>query len=471
MSVARLVPHAAVGPGLFVAAAAAYLGLTATAGRFPHIDEVAYKAAGFHLAADGRWHAPELIGLIPAAVPVEEFWAGYPPVYTLAFAAAVWAAGMGWRTAALFDAVIHVGLAATAVWFTARITPAGRRAWAVGLAALAVGTVGRPDELGMTFGLIGLARLRTADSLWAVVRAGGWLGLAAATAPGAAVVHGLIGAIAVGRADARRVGVWGVIGAAVGLASLAPYELLHPGAVGQFFVHAQSYGRGWADGFAQAWRFGKHPLLMAVGLCLAAGLTAQTAGPGRAWAAGGIAGVLIVLATSPGRVTYLWYAGPVLIAAVAGWPTRAAVGVAVTAVGIGAVPTGVQTLALLTLPAGQGWAVNAAAVREAVPAGAVVVADEHWWSLAGHARVLDAHFARPPDWDRVDYGVLTGNGSGAAGQPRLPTSAALQTELAARFVVRSDTLNGRPLRVAGVRLTNSGYGFGAVVWARAGPPP
>src|SRR5262245_45287926 len=93
---------------LLVATLMTFLSLVAWRGRLAHIDEVFYKAAGYHWSTRGTFAAPELTGRLRWDPPIEQVFACYPPVYPFVFGLYTSVVGIGWRQVAMFDAMVHV---------------------------------------------------------------------------------------------------------------------------------------------------------------------------------------------------------------------------------------------------------------------------------------------------------------------------------------------------------------------------
>jgi hypothetical protein len=278
----------------------------------------------------------------------------------------------------------------------------------------------------------------------------------------------------------------GAVGAALAFASFLPLLHADSGALRQFFYHASKYRtRGFLPDLLVSWRHDKFSLILLALLLCSGPLLGRVAAPAskrplaRYWVVP-LLGVGFVLATSPSRSFYLWFTGPYLLAlTAAGWTAlranrqwrRLAVFGTVTAVALaaGMVPKLVQTLALWGLPADQSLAASEARLGELVPLGTTVATTDYWWVLAEGRHVVDLSCAqRALHWDHVQYVVINGRGSGRAGRPQsLPP--ALAAEVKAKFRVISWHLDDRPVRVLGWRLTNSSWGFGAVVFQRTHP--
>lgn len=473
---------------LFVTLASLYVVQTWFLGRFPHIDEVAYKAAGFHFANEGVWAAPEEVGLVKSRVGVEEFWAAYPPVYTATFALVVKLAGMGWQVCSLFDAVIHVLLGWATIRFASALGGKGWAKWLPGTLVLPLGTVGRPDELAMVFGLVALSDIGSTRQSLRVecLRHGLGIGLAAATSPGVGFALALV--ITVNAVMAwERHKLWSVIvtGLVAGLTFsllFGPVLLAHPGATDQFLAHARGYTADdkWTA-LLVAWRYGKWNLLCIGGLILTGGIlvalgrrsgTRQLAG----WWIGVTVATLWVLVSSPNRHPYLWFICPILLALTArsiqltsgvsaNSVTRGTIIVAAFAVALGSIPQFLDSIHLWSLPTEQTWRHNEPLVQSRIPPGSVVVTSTYWWSLAGRAEVLDVNFASPKNWDRATHVIQPGTRSGTVGKP-VGLRPGLNEVVEQSFVVSCNELNQEPLAVAGYPLTNSAWGFGPFIWTR-----
>jgi len=462
--------------------AAAYLALLMVFGRFAHTDEAFFKAAGREWALHGRFAAPELRGFYGLQPPVERVFFAQPPLYPFGFGLLVAAVGFGWRACVAYDALIHVALVLFTFVLAKRLSGSATAAGLSACMVLPLGTSSRPDELAMCFAMAaGLAVLRQPDASWRPIAAGVFLGLAAGASVGVAIVLGfgvavqlLSGAPPIGRRIIRLV-LCGVAAALTVAIVAAPILAAHPDAYRQYLGLASSQvGSGqWSADFQSAWRYGKG-IMVIEAVCLTVGLLAlMMRGSFRQWSEswlGAVIGVAFVALLLPSKYTYLWFVGPSLIAAcvalLAATQTTWARTAGVVALGIGWIlaSTGFawQTITMLTLPREQRIAVSERRVRALVPQGATVLAGEYWWSLAADRAVLDSYFAEYSDLSAIDYIVLTGNGTGEPGKAQ-PLKDSLDGVAAQEFVVVDDHLNRRPVTILGRRLTNSAWGFGALV--------
>jgi hypothetical protein len=170
----------------FAAVAAGWLTSALLVGRFPHTDEVPYKCPGLHWAREGYWAAPEIAGHLDVDPPVERIYAMYPPLYPAGFGLAVWCFGFGWRTCVLYDGLIHIALAVLTALLARRFGASAGAAWGMAVLVLFLGTLGRPDELAMCFGLSAVLVLRPGvagvGQRW--LAAACLLGCCGATSPG-----------------------------------------------------------------------------------------------------------------------------------------------------------------------------------------------------------------------------------------------------------------------------------------------
>jgi hypothetical protein len=114
------------------------------------------------------------------------------------------------------------------------------------------------------------------------------------------------------------------------------------------------------------------------------------------------------------------------------------------------------------MPEDQRMDVNVAMLRRTIPANAGVMTYDFWPALAGSMRMYSTE-AEPP-WSDVDYLVLTGNGSGAPGQPQTlrPEQLAYVRE---HFVPVLDRLNPQPFALGPIR-THSAWGYGPLILRR-----
>jgi hypothetical protein len=466
-------------------------------GRFAVTDEVFFKAAGRNWAETGRFAAPELKGyfsnvLVPPATDV--FFA-YPPLYPFLFGVYTKVVGFGPRSCILYDVIIHLLL----VWCGALVA---RLVFGVpwsasvlcGALLLPLGTVGRPDELGIVFALGAALALRTQVPLKFGVPIGGMLlGFCCATSLGACLFLGsLVGCEVTLRERSysrklRNLAITALIGIVVLAVCVAPILVVHPLAYRQLastsssqsvFGNANSGGyHGSGRSFLQLWidalRYGSEKAFLIAGglifslLCWRLDKNPESTAYSRFVLV--VLSLLLLLVLMPGKYNYLWFSGSwLLIACVAlGWrvyrslpPTRRcpllAVGVLVWL--IASMPYFRLKVILWTLPADQSLTYNVKRVQDDVPVGAGVLTADYWWALAGRNPVYDTLFSNP-GLDSFDYVVLTGNGSGRPGTPLNPIVALGES----RWRNTDDHLRLKPPNVFGFRLSRSAYGFGPYI--------
>ena len=263
-----------------------------------------------------------------------------------------------------------------------------------------------------------------------------------------------------------------------------PLVWLEPRALRQFLDHSESAATTapLLHGLLLAWTWGKFKLMpvlsaaAAVWLLLPALRRAGLMRDAARICGGALVSLAACIIAMQAKYTYVWFFGPWLIASVfvlaaMVWRSRSARPWAVSAIAVmllggigGSVPFVFDSMLLVMMPQDQRFPAAAARVQAAIPAGATVLADEHWVTLANQCRIYDARFAGPEILPQVDYVVLTGNRAG--GIQRRPLRPAFEAYFDAHFVVASDDLARRPVTFLGRRITNSAYGFGVVILER-----
>ncbi len=481
-----------------------YLAVSLLVGRFAVTDEVAFKAAGRQWAAGTGFGAPELEGALDGvSPPVTTVYFLYPPAYPFSFGLWTRLFGFGPRQCMVFDAAIHVLLTVLTfalAWRALSSLGHARRWWAVCAAVvlLPIGTVGRPDELAMSFGVLSLLFLLVPEPR-AIhhALAGLALGFCLGTSSGAAIATGSIAATLLVRPwDGlsrllRRcllVGVGAILGVAI---AVGPLLASHPGAIEQYLMLSRfvsknhgSIKEAWADAWPHAAKY--YTFLIGT---LASGLLAATlAGTRKVWrvwasyASGAFLYLLFLGVVLALRPTYTWFVGPwiavtalhtiALLATTPGRRTRALLPIAllVAAWLSFAVHFVKETLVVMTLPASQGLNAASACLRAAIPDGATVVTSDMWWFIAARNRIYDPLFSHPHEGS-VDYVALSANGSGVPGRAAGLDTRIWNSSVTNRMIEVANNLPQQPTRVLGFRITNSAYGFGSIVYRVAPQRP
>jgi hypothetical protein len=445
---------------VLLALLAVYVIATTAIGRFTQTDEIAFKAAGREWAQNGCFAAPELAGFGHFDPPVERIWFAHMPIYTFVFGVFVKLFGFGATQSVLFDTLIHAMLAALTFALCRRMSPSSSPWSSLAAAALILplGTPGRADEFAVCLAMGALL----ADNL---AVAGVLFGLSAATSLFAAGILGLhaLVLLATRPRPLRAFAILAVTGALVAAACIAPIVVPHPEALRQFAAHAKKQitsSYAWSFGFA--WTYGKHFFAAALLPLVIAIAARQRKGIGTRFA-GGAAAVVLILLFVPAKYYYYWFVAPLLIAAsCATIAERRVPRVAVAICAIvyfAAMLQPLRQLAILAaLPREQRLAPNVAIIRSIVPRGSHLLASEFWSSIADDVQYRSLVHGSP-DYDAIDYVVLTGNGSGEPGrtQSLTPEQAAA---IAPRFVVVHDNLNRDVPRLFGIPLSHSAAGFG-----------
>jgi hypothetical protein len=481
-----------------------YLAVSLLVGRFAVTDEVAFKAAGRQWAAGAGFGAPELKGAAEgASPPVTEVYFLYPPAYPFFFGVWTRLFGFGPRQCMVFDASIHVlltGLTFALAWRLLASLGHARGWWAVcaAVVVLPIGTVGRPDELAMSFGLLSLLFLLVPKPRAIhLALAGVALGSSLGTSVGAGIAAGCIALTLLIRpldglkSTLRRcllVAVGTILGVSI---AIGPLLVAHPGAIEQYLIISRFVSKNHGsikDAWANAWPQAIKYYTFLVGT-LAAGLLAATlAGTREVWrvwasyASGTALYLLFVGAVLAFRTTYTWFIGPWIavaslhtIALLATTPTKRLRALLPGALLVAAwlsfaVHFVKETLVVMTLPASQGLNAASALLQEAIPPGATVVTSDMWWFIAARNRIYDPMFSHPPT-EGIDYVALSGNGSGVPGRAIGLDARIWDPSFISRMVEVENNLPQHPTRVLGLRITNSGYGYGSIVYKVAPQRP
>jgi hypothetical protein len=484
--------------------------------RFPVSDEIAYKAAGRNISQGGAFAAPELEGFLHADPPFERVYAHYPPLYMWLFGQWTRAIGFGWAACVGYDAIISAGLAI--IIYGLAVAMAGTLlgplsmqwrsslAFLIALLTLLFRNVGRPDELGMALGFANawwllLPHTAFSERLSVTFVSGVVAGLTICTSPGVffAFMPFLFALWLLQGGDMREMAaslfaasLGGVLVAAI---CLTPLLLTDPHFYRQFFQAVQSLEllndvvpRRQAV-ISNAWHLSPQSIFI-----LFATMPVLCIGIIRLWRGRRVREMLVFfVAPLAGFVLvfflyisyyYWWFLQPLflllaILVAADLWRNPSSRLLASAAVGWLAIwlvfaslwPMK-EYLVRITLAPEQKLTTNAHKLRELIPAGAQVLARSRssWWALGNDRSVYDSAFSDIQDLARIEYFVSDSNGTGQPGVwwwPKHPRYYAMVRE---SFEVISDTLPRRPLRVFGIRITNSAYGFGTVVMRRVPAP-
>lgn len=483
---------------LFVLGVCVYLTLLMTVGRLPFTDDIYFKAAGREWAASGRFAAPESAGALNANPPVEEIFALYPPLYPFLFGVFVKAFGFSWRTAFLYDGLLHVGLCCSGIWVARRIAPeaARWRAYLAGAAILPLGTVGRPDELAMCFGMAACGLALPPKLTWQrYMISGGLLGLCCGTSIGAAFGFACVWSTlrlpflcsAQWRDALAGIALATLSGVCALAACLLPIMVTHPCAYTWFIGLAQRTAGAlplvatWLEVSRRQGLFFADLIcvvLSAILLALACRGGYRLDSLRILLGAVFCTGLMVYLAR--GKYPYLWFTLPWLLAGVlsvagvgrfgAGLQARRiALAIVLLAMPIGVTPYVHSIAVLLRLPREQSLRYNVKHLRSLIPPGAVAMGDVAWLAMAGRNLVYDPVWSNPRNIQRTEYVVLTGNGTGKPGV-RWQLASDQELYLSRHFRVLESRLPTTPLMLLGRRLSNSAYGFGTIVYVRQDPP-
>jgi hypothetical protein len=123
-------------------------------------------------------------------------------------------------------------------------------------------------------------------------------------------------------------------------------------------------------------------------------------------------------------------------------------------------------LVRMTLPPEQRLTTNAQKLHELIPKGAGVLTANAWWALGLDRSVYHPKYSDIRDLARIEYFVTDGNGTSQPGVWYLPGNLRYEAMLRESFEVISDALPRTPLYIFGLRISNSAYGFGTIVFRR-----
>jgi len=484
----------------------AFFALEFVCPRFPNLDdEITKKSAGLHLSRGGPFAAPELEGFLHVDPPLERIYFIYPPLYTWLFGQWTGVTGFGWAACVGYDALIS-GVLAFVVYRLAGIVadaPLGpvsvlrRTALAIvpALLTLLFRQVARPDELGMLFGYANAwwLFLPQRSWRWPVVSfvSGALAGLMLCTSAGVFLAFmPFLAALWLLRVDDMRKIAPALTAAALGCGLIVaicvtPLLLADPHSYQQLFQHLQHevFGRGIAPMLSRAWQDSRQRLFL-----LIATLPVSCLGMITLWRTGR-AREALSLFVAPlvgfGLVlfirqwaAYWWFLQPwfLLVAVIVAadfWWSRHLRLLATMVVGWLAIWVAVASawpakdyLVRMTLAPEQRLTTNVQKLRELIPKGAGVLTDNGWWALGIDRSIYHAQHSDIQDLARIEYFVADGNGTGQPGVWFPPANPRYEAMVRASFEVISDNLPRTPLRIFGLRITNSAYGFGTIVLRR-----
>jgi hypothetical protein len=485
---------------------AAFFALEFVCPRFPNIDsEISRKAAGLNLSQRGAFAAPELEGFLHVDPPLERIYFVYPPLYTWLFGQWTRVTGFGWAACVGYDALISVvlafviyrlaGIVADALLGPVSVSRRTALALVPALLTLLFRQVARPDELGMLLGYANAWWLFLPRRSWRspVVSfvSGALAGLMLCTSAGVFLAFmPFLAALWLLRVDEMQNIAPSVTAAALGCGLIVaicvtPLLLADPHSYQQSFqhLHHEIFGRGIAWMLSRAWQDSRQRLFI-----LIATLPVFCLGMIPLWRTGRSREAL-ALFVAPllgfGLVffirqwsAYWWFLQPwfllvaVIVAADFWWSghlrllATMVVGWLAIWVALASAWPAKDYLVRVTLVPEQRLTPNVQKLRELIPKGAGVLTDNGWWALGIDRSVYHPTHSDIQDLARIQYFVTDGNGTGQPGVWFPPGNPRYDAMVRESFEVISDNLPRTPLRIFGLRITNSAYGFGTIVLRR-----
>jgi len=490
-------------------------------------DEVFFKSAGRNLSQQGTFAAPEFEGFLHLDPPIERINLAYPPLYGWLFGQWTRLTGFGWAACVGYDAVVSAVLAVTVyglahIMCMALLGPLSIRrrttlALVTALLTLLFRHVARPDELAMALAYANawwllMPRAFFLRWLGAAFISGVLAGLLVCTSLGAFLAFiPLLTALWLLRVtDVREVaaalattilgGAFAVVLCLTPLFVVDPHVYRQPLQHFDYLVLNESFRMQPLSVLSKLKNIliRYHTLIFATWqvsrqhvFILFATLPVLCLGIIRFWRGERIREMLSffvaplvgfsVVFFLHGWWAYWWFLQPwfVLIAIVVVadfWCSRRSrlLATAVVAwlamwLAIAGLWPAKNYLARIILAPEQRLSYNIKKLRELIPIGATVLTVNGWWALGNDRLVYDPG-SDIEDLSRIQYFVTDGNGTGQPGVWWPPHNPRYRAMVRENFEVISDTLPRTPLRIFGLRITNSAYGFGTIVLRRVQEP-
>ena len=471
-------------------------------GRFSGYDEPFFKGAGREWGTTGRFAATELADSdwypttsFKVDVKPEEVFFFYPPLYSLGFGLIVKLFGFGWRQCVFYDAFIRAVLAYAFVQIAHQMSVGKRRDWLITLLSFAIllqGFSERPDDLATCLAMIGLLPLiGLSTNRSQIILSGISFGLCAGTSVGAA---GMLAMIAITlllsnstpwQVRIRDFAIWCSVSAAVFLMVVFPLLYLHPGAINQYRANAATAIKSYPELFSAPLQFiGVHiPFVSSMSGILAVNLllvpAALRSNNRKYWLrlyCGTLAALLFWFMSVPNKILYLWFVAPWLIALYFSvlsteWNKvnkilrTFSLALLAFSLLLGSINTIKPIVYISFLPKSQRQDENQRLLNSLIPAKSKVLCTDAWWFIADNREVYDARWTHP-DMEKIDFVILSGNGSGKPGFPILANEWLEDFPLYDHVHVVNDNLNREVPQFFGVPLSRSSYGFGSLVLER-----
>jgi hypothetical protein len=475
--------------------------------RFPDEDtEIFFKSAGRTISQGGAFAAPEVEGYLHLDPPIERVYFAQPPLYTWLFGQWTHVVGFGWGACVGYDALISATLAFVVYVLAGAVAGAllgplavSRRtvlALAPALLTLVFRRPARIDELGMVLGFTNVWWLflaRASSPRWPIVSFGSGVlaGLMLCTSVGVFLAFvpflAALWLLRVGNAKALAPSLATAIlgGGIAGALCVTPLFLADPHFYRQLFQNAYEnlFSYEITASLNYGWQYSRKNVFIFFAtlpvLCVGMFTIFRAAGVRETLAllVAPLAGLVLVFCLRR-WASYWWFLQPwlMLLAIVVTadlWCRRSSrllptvlTGWLAVWLAAAAIWPAKDYLVRITLSPEQSLTTNVQKLRELIPKGTGVLTVTGWWALGNDRAVYDPTHSDIENLSRIDYFVTDSNGTGQPGVWRRPPNERYDTMVLEDFEVVSDTLPRLPVKVLGLRITNSAYGFGMMVLRR-----
>jgi hypothetical protein len=455
---------------------------------FPvHGDEVFFKAPGLSWVRTGDWNSPEEYNYEGWSPLLHEVFASYPPLYPFFFGCLIKLVGFTWQACAAYDVLIHILLSSVLIFTFRAVHPKAMNvAWLFGILFLLCWYVPRPDRLAMLFGYLSIALVfinKKANKNYIRLTAGAIFGLCVATSVpcGIALTPIVSGLVLCDTQDllgrCKNLFIFGAAAFLLATLAITPVLIYNWGAIEQN-INASKAITSYSFGSGISYLASYHrdtclavPLLLAP--CLIGTLhwvlkpNLKQSYRWLAWYALALPSMIFFFSKSTFQGNYHWFFIPWLILCLfngslhSKWLNALRIPLLIAVLIMPITINLRQLIGSLVTPENRRVEAYEKTVEELIPVNASVLATDYWRILAMRNKVSDILNYAQLNANQIDYIIVTGYGSGAAGRPQpLPPFAEGQYDM-----IYND-LDKVPPKFLGVPLTNGTYSCAPVIYRR-----